>query len=482
MIHFTTTTFGKDPSFYMPTLCVRWTKILLFLGVIQLSSGLEAQESLAPTEATKPASSPTVEPSPLDIPGPDVPVAGSGTLRRHDGFKRVWRSRRETFAANAETSKGAVVFLGDSITQGWRDDFRNDFAPMKAANRGISGDTTRGMLHRLEEDVIALEPSCVVVLAGTNDLAEKDDTETIASNMKLIIAKIREHQASIPIVLCQVFPSSEKKKRPSSEIIDLNKRYQMLASEDAHTICVDTWTLFADAKGNAKPEEFPDLLHPNRDGYAKWKAALIPIFEALGLKEVEPEAFECEPGFELLFNEKDLSGWGYRVTPESMRKGRENWLKSKDAPVWPLVEQDVAFENQKETPDRRFVAVNGRLVVTMPRAGRCIQQLWTTQEFDGDFELRLDFRATPNADSGVFIRQPQLQCRDFVLAGPYKDLRNYKPQQWNSLTVVVKDDVARCLCNDEVIEEALKVPANGPIGLEGDRGQIEYRRIRIKRL
>ena len=92
----------------------------------------------------------------------------------------------------------------------------------------------------------------------------------------------------------------------------------------------------------------------------------------------------------------------------------------------------------------------------------------------------MEFRATPNADSGVFIRAPQLQCRDFALAGPYKDLKNYKPQQWNTLVVAVHSGVAHCTCNGEVIEEAMKVPETGPIGLEGDRGQVEYRRIRIK--
>ena len=93
--------------------------------------------------------------------------------------------------------------------------------------------------------------------------------------------------------------------------------------------------------------------------------------------------------------------------------------------------------------------------------------------------LKLEFRATPNADSGVFLRQPQLQCRDFVLAGPYKDLKNYRAQDWNELVVEVKGTVARCTCNGEGLEAEFQVPQNGPIGLEGDRGQIEYRRIRI---
>ena len=87
-----------------------------------------------------------------------------------------------------------------------------------------------------------------------------------------------------------------------------------------------------------------------------------------------------------------------------------------------------------------------------------------------------------NADSGIFIRKPQLQCRDYLVAGPYKDLKHYKPQEWNQIEVTVKDGVARCTCNGEVLEAALALPATGPIGLEGDLGVMEYRHIQIKEL
>ncbi|MEE3181265.1 MAG: DUF1080 domain-containing protein, partial [Planctomycetota bacterium] len=132
--------------------------------------------------------------------------------------------------------------------------------------------------------------------------------------------------------------------------------------------------------------------------------------------------------------------------------------------------------------DKRYVAINGRLVVTTPPEGRRFQQLWTTKDFPKDFTLKLEFRATPNADSGVFIRNPQLQCRDYLLAGPWKELKNYKPQDWNEMVVTVKGGIAHCTCNGEVLNAEMKVPATGPIGLEGDRGQMEYRRIRLKEL
>lgn len=84
-----------------------------------------------------------------------------------------------------------------------------------------------------------------------------------------------------------------------------------------------------------------------------------------------------------------------------------------------------------------------------------------------------------NADSGIFLRGPQLQCRDYLVAGPYTELKNYKPQDWNEIDVVVKGDSATCTCNGEPLKFDAKLPPTGPIGLEADRGQMEFRRLRI---
>ncbi|MCA9037958.1 MAG: DUF1080 domain-containing protein, partial [Planctomycetaceae bacterium] len=206
-----------------------------------------------------------------------------------------------------------------------------------------------------------------------------------------------------------------------------------------------------------------------------------PVLATLGFTEKSSDDFAPEEGFESLFNGRDLTGWGFRPTTEQMLKSRERWQsRDPNAPAWPVVKDPVSFEGKHVTPEGRYAAINGRLVVKTPPEGRKIQQLWTTRSFDKDFTLKLEFRATPNADSGVFIREPQLQCRDYVLAGPYKSLQKYRPQDWNELVVDVKDGVARCTCNGEVLEEAFKVPSSGPIGLEGDRGQMEYRHIRIR--
>ena len=155
-----------------------------------------------------------------------------------------------------------------------------------------------------------------------------------------------------------------------------------------------------------------------------------------------------------LFNGKDLTGWSYKTGEK--------------------------FDGKTETDDKRFAARDGILVVNPPQPGEKIKQIWTQAKFPKNFELRLEFRAAVNADSGIFVRGPQLQCRDYLVAGPYKDLKKYKPQDWNEIVIIVKDNVARATCNGVVLEEAMKLPETGGIGLEADRGTMEYRNLRLK--
>jgi hypothetical protein len=186
-------------------------------------------------------------------------------------------------------------------------------------------------------------------------------------------------------------------------------------------------------------------------------AALLSTSTAAAAQE-----FELEPGFVSLYNGKDLSGWAYRA-----KKTR-------------VVTDD--FEGKAESKDGRFSA-KGELLVANPRPeGGERGKLYTTREFPGDFELRFEFRASEYADSGVYLRKPQLQVRDYLSAGPYRTLTQYQPQKWNEIVVVVKNDVATVTCNGEILEERMELPASGPIGIESDRGTLEYRRLRVKEL
>jgi lysophospholipase L1-like esterase len=389
------------------------------------------------------------------VPDSDDGLPGAGPIRREPWFRKFWNDRRSMWADHVQQDQNAIVFLGDSITQGWGEDLGGSFGALKVANRGISGDTTRGVLIRMDEDVLGVKPKAVVLLIGTNDIELNSDPDTIMANLKLIIAKLKAHNPKMPIILCLLTPSSPTRNRPTDKVKQVNQLYMAAVKGDAQITLLETYRLFANPQGEAKSDEFPDLLHPNKAGYAKWFAALRPIFATLGFMETEPDTFTVEPGFVSLFNGRDLTGWGFKTNN---------------------------FDGQTISSDGRYVALNGRLIVSTPPEYRKVEAIWTTRQFPKDFVLKLEFRATPYADSGVFIREPQLQCRDYLIAGPYTKLEKYKPQDWNEMVVTVKGGEAYCTCNGEVLEAAMKVPATGPVGLEGDRGQMEYRRIRVQEL
>lgn len=185
-------------------------------------------------------------------------------------------------------------------------------------------------------------------------------------------------------------------------------------------------------------------------------SSIVALF-LVALPVARADDFKPEPGFISLFNGTDLTGWGYQTNN---------------------------FDGMTNSSDGRYTARDGALVVNPHKEGLGprLNQIRTTREFPKDFVLKLEFRASTNADSGIFIRKPQLQCRDYLVAGPYKQLKKYKPQDWNEIEATVTNGVAYCTCNGEVLEAAMKVPETGPIGLEADRAQMEYRRIRLKEL
>ncbi len=447
---------------------------LFLLGVLQLAVVDESLVFGQQATATLPTDS-------LTIPATDDGLPARAPCGVPIGFRMPGANAEPHSVSSPISTRLHWCFSGTRSPRAGVKLLATHFPDVKIANRGISGDTTRGMLIRLQEDVLSLHPRGVVLLLGTNDLEEGAEPAVIAHNVGLILAELKRFDPQMPIILCQVFPSSASKQRPAEKIRALNALYQAIVQHDPQVTLLDTWTLFADEHGDAWSGEFPDLLHPNEAAYTKWAAALRPVLATESLLESEPDTFTPEPGFTSLFNGRDLTGWGFRPSSEDHLRTRSR-LRQRNpaaAPTWPVVTQPEDFAGRTSSTDGRYVARHGRLIVKTPPEGRRIQQLSTTRDFPGDFTLKLEFRATPNADSGVFIRGPQLQCRDYLLAGPYSSLKSYRPQDWNELIVEVQGDTARCTCNGELLEADFKLPETGPIGLEGDRGQMEYRRIRI---
>jgi lysophospholipase L1-like esterase len=171
-----------------------------------------------------------------------------------------------------------VVFMGDSITEGWGEKAtatspgRGEFFPGKPyVNRGISGQTTPQMLVRFRQDVIALKPKVVVLLAGTNDIAEntgKTSLEAIEDNIASMSELARAN--GIRVVLCSVLPASDFSWRPglmpAPKIKALNAWIKEYAAKNGF-VYVDYYSSMVNGQGGLKAELSPDGVHPNKAGY-----------------------------------------------------------------------------------------------------------------------------------------------------------------------------------------------------------------------
>jgi lysophospholipase L1-like esterase len=194
------------------------------------------------------------------------------------GFRAKNVERRTLFAQRRAVDQDGIVFVGDSITEGW-DTLQRDFAglPLKVVNRGIGGDTTPNLLYRLQADVLDLHPRALVVLIGTNDLGEHTSPADIADNLRQFHDQVRAAFPTIPIAWCLVMPRKGDGAYPE-RIHELNGLLTRLAASDPRVTVCDTFTPLALPDGTSKSEDFnADHLHLNPAGYAVWRQTLYPI-------------------------------------------------------------------------------------------------------------------------------------------------------------------------------------------------------------
>jgi len=209
-------------------------------------------------------------------------LPGKGPAQTWGDFPKIWADRHAEWARAGDQDKGAVVFLGDSITQGWHS-LANAFPNLKVANRGIGGDTTRGVLYRLKNDVLDLDPKAIVLLIGTNDIGLGAKPADVAGNLESILREIKKFNPNLPVIVCDVMPRSDHNQHPADRIKQLNSLVAAAIKNDPQFTLCDTCSIYADKNGDCPKDEFPDLLHPNATGYAKWAAALNPILARLNL-------------------------------------------------------------------------------------------------------------------------------------------------------------------------------------------------------
>ncbi|MCE9607485.1 MAG: GDSL family lipase [Planctomycetia bacterium] len=196
----------------------------------------------------------------------------------------TWNKMHDAFLARAKAGDIDLLFLGDSITQGWGENapWKKYFAPHKAANFGIGGDTTRTVLWRITNgELDGIHPKAVVLLIGTNNFGlHGDKPEDVLRGVTAVVATLRERLPQAKILLMGVLPRDAK---PDTDfrrrIKTLNEGLAKLQNGESVRY-LDIGDKFLAADGTLPKELMPDALHLSEQGYNVWAEAIDPIVKA----------------------------------------------------------------------------------------------------------------------------------------------------------------------------------------------------------
>ena len=203
-----------------------------------------------------------------------------GWLKRHDGFVEI-----------AKKGDVDVLFLGDSITDGWRGSkkvWEKSFGSLKAANFGIGGDQTQHVLWRIQNgELDGITPKVAIVMIGTNN---GHKVEQVAEGITAIVKTIQEKSPKTRVLLLGIFPRGEKAEVKEGEktvpakahvrIAEINKIIAKLDNGKSIRY-LDIGSKFTQPDGSLTKEIMPDFLHLSSKGYEIWAEAITPLLNEM---------------------------------------------------------------------------------------------------------------------------------------------------------------------------------------------------------
>ena len=213
----------------------------------------------------------------------DIYIQGGGTLTDWAHLKKYEQSNSELKKIN---EPDRIVFMGNSITEGWSNFDKDFFINNPFVNRGIGGQTTPQMLIRFKPDVVNLNPKAVVILAGINDIAENTGPVTIENIAENIISMAEIAKANeIKVFICSTLPAIDFPWSPGMEpgpkVIKLNSILKNYCNSN-NIPYVDYFSAMSDDKGGLKVPEYTtadDLVHPNLAGYKVMEKIILKALD-----------------------------------------------------------------------------------------------------------------------------------------------------------------------------------------------------------
>lgn len=192
-----------------------------------------------------------------------------------------WRDRHKAMNEKVAElgNKAQVIFIGDSITQGWegagKEVWERYYTPRHAINLGIGGDRTQHVLWRLENgNLKGIKPKAAVIMIGTNNSNGEDNTPgQIVDGVTAIVQKLRRELPETKIVLLAIFPRNENYSPQRGKILQVNQVLRKLA-DDQSVFWIDFGHEFVNSEGLIPSELMPDYLHLSPQGYEVWAKAI----------------------------------------------------------------------------------------------------------------------------------------------------------------------------------------------------------------
>jgi lysophospholipase L1-like esterase len=216
-------------------------------------------------------------PSPYPDAKAEAAWPGKGPIR----YFGWMTDNRKSFWSKREADRGKIIFTGDSIIGGWK--LEKDFPGLPIVNRGIGGDVTRGMLFRLQEDILDLQPKAIVFHIGANDITAGSSAANVVANYNAILDQAQKANPETPILILAVLPhgipTGDKAPKPDLEaylkkvnalIPVVNQELAKISAARKNVTFVDSYTPFLLPDGNLDGSFFSaDKVHPNEAGHTK---------------------------------------------------------------------------------------------------------------------------------------------------------------------------------------------------------------------
>ncbi|MGE3173439.1 MAG: platelet-activating factor acetylhydrolase IB subunit [Planctomycetota bacterium] len=198
------------------------------------------------------------------------------------------RARHERINAEVQAHQGAcdLIFVGDSITQGWegkgKEVWAERYGARRALNLGIGGDRTEHVLWRFAHgNLDGIAPKVAVVMIGTNNLGHgSSNAEQTLAGVQRIVAELRARTPTTRVLLLGIFPRGERFNAMRGDILQINQALRRL-HDGEHVHFLDIGHVFVEDDGAITPEIMPDALHLSPAGYRRWAEAMEPTLQRL---------------------------------------------------------------------------------------------------------------------------------------------------------------------------------------------------------